>query len=391
MKKKITFERIGIILFCVTIIGGGIFTLKGNIQTIKENINKGYSKDKLSGMISAAESSINDLIYGKSAYINLFGLTSKLLNKHYVIETSGTNNVIKDNNGQLHFLTFPVDLDPYVEEVSRVKAVLDEMDIPLLYVQTPIKVIEDYTEIPVGLDDYSKENTDQFLKRLKEASIETLDLRQAIEVSDLDYSTLFYDTDHHWTTQTAFWGMGQVVAYLNEQFDIDLDPNHFYTNLDHYHLEKYEDSFLGSQGRRVGKYYGGVDDYTLILPNFETDYTVTIKKNNVEPSVREGTFEETIIHKNLIQDEDIFTNRYASYFGADYPEVILENHKADKDMKVLIFKDSFALPFSAFLSTMVSETRLIDTRYFKGDILDYISQYQPDLVLYVHKSMNMQA
>lgn len=389
MKKKITFERIGIVLFCITLIGGGVFTLNGNVKTIKENIKKGHSQGKLSGMISAAETSINDLIYGKTAYINLFGLASKVLNKHYVIETSSANNVIKDNNGQLHFLTFPVDLDPYVEEVSKVKSLLDKMDIPLLYVQTPIKVIEDYTEIPTGLDDYSNANTDTFLKKLEQAEIETLDLRQA--TSALDYNTLFYNTDHHWTTQTAFWGTKQVVQHLKEVFDIELDSNDFYTNLDQYQLKEYEDSFLGSQGRRVGKYYGGVDDYTLILPNFETDYTVTIQKNNVEPSVRQGTFEETIIHKNLIEEEDIFTNRYAAYFGADYPEVILNNHKAEKELKVLIFKDSFALPFSAFLSTMVSETRLIDTRYFKEDILEYIKDYKPDLVLYVHKSMNMQS
>ena len=59
-------------------------------------------------------------------------------------------------------------------------------------------------------------------------------------------------------------------------------------------------------------------------------------------------------------------------------------------MKVLIFKDSFGLPFSAFLSTMVQETRMLDTRYYNGDIEEYVKEYQPDLVLYVYKSINTQ-
>lgn len=392
MKKKVSFERIGIILFCFILISGCIFTLKGNVRTIVDNVKKGHSQGKISGMISATETSINDMIFGKTAYINLYGLTSRILNKHYVMETISANNVIKDNNGQLHFITYPINAEPYVEEVTRVKTVLDEMNIPLLYVQTPIKVIEDYTQMPTGIDDYSNENADAFVNKLIENDVDVIDLRNALEVSNLDYSTLFYDTDHHWTTPTAFWATGHVANYLKEQFNIDLDPNYFYTNLENYHTQVFKDSFLGSQGRRVGRYYGGVDDYTLILPDYDTDYTVTIKKNStLEPSVREGTFEKTIIQQDLIKDEDIFTNRYAAYFGADYSEVILNNNKSENDLKVLIFKDSFALPFSAFFSTMVSETRLIDTRYYKDDVLEYIKDYQPDLVLFVHKSMNMQA
>ena len=107
--------------------------------------------------------------------------------------------------------------------------------------------------------------------------------------------------------------------------------------------------------------------------------------------MHEGTFEEAIVKYNLLKDlDDVFTNRYAAYFGADFPEVIVENYLADNDKKVLIFKDSFGLPFSAFLSTMVSETRLIDKRYFSGSLEAYIKEYNPDLVLYVYKSINTQ-
>ena len=147
--------------------------------------------------------------------------------------------------------------------------------------------------------------------------------------------------------------------------------------------------FRSSQGRRVGKYYGGVDDYTLITPDFETQYEVTIHKSNAT-SETIGTFEEAVVRKSFLTTSDLYTNRYAAYFGGDFPEVIIKNALAETDMKVLIVKDSFALPFTAFFSTMVSETRMLDTRYSTKTVAEYVAEYEPDLVLYVYKSINTQ-
>ncbi|MBE6023578.1 MAG: hypothetical protein E7231_10145 [Cellulosilyticum sp.] len=396
--KRLSFERIGIVLFCATLIGSGALTLATGMKPIAKatlsGIKTGYTSDGVGGMleggISGLESGVNDNVYAKNSYVNLFGLTSKILNKKYIIETNVTNSVVKDSQGKLQFVTFPVDTQPYVDKIAGIKSVLDELGTPLLYVQTPLKVINGYDEMPIGITDSAETNTNHFMQQLDAAGITRLDLRENVSGEDLDLGSLFYNTDHHWTTQTAFWAVGEVVDYLKANMGIDLDPNNFYTNAENYTSKFYEDSFLGSQGRRVGKYYGGVDDYTLMLPNYDTDYSVTINKANASTTA-EGTFEDALVKYNLLNTEDIFTNRYAAYFGADFPEVIVKNKSADNDMKVLIFKDSFGLPFSAFLSTMVGETRLLDTRYYDGDVQEYIKEYNPDLVLYVYKSINTQA
>lgn len=393
--KKMSFERMGIIIFCATLIISSAYTLSGQVKSKLPNIKSNpTSLIKIGGKVKESivglESSINQNVFRKTDYINLFGLSAKLLKKHYIIENNPANSVVKDNHEDLQFICFEVDTMPYVKEISKVKEVLDEMNTPLLYVQTPLKTIEDYVKMPEGIIDYANKNTDEFMLELEEAGIEMLDLRENIKTSGLDYNELFYTTDHHWKTETAFWAVGEVTDYLKQHFKIDLDPNNFYTNEQNYHSVFYEKSFLGSQGRRVGKYYGGVDDYTLILPSYDTDYSVTINKTH-QSSVAEGTFEDAMVKYYLLRPKDIFTNRYAAYFGADFPEVIINNHGAAHKMKVLIFKDSFGLPFSAFFSTMVGETRLLDTRYYQGNIEEYIRHYDPDLVLYVYKSINTQA
>lgn len=396
--KRLSFERVGIILFCATLIGSGAFTLLGQAKPIAKatlnGVKQGYTSNGVSGMIeggiSGLENGVNENVYGRTSYINLFGLSSKLLNKDYIMETNVSNSVVKDNNDKLQFICFEVDTQPYVEEIAKVKEVLDELDTPLVYVQTPVKTIDGYTQMPIGITDYANSNTDRFMKQLADKGINTIDLRKNLKESSLDLGDAFYTTDHHWKTQTAFWAVGQVTNYLKESIGLDLDPKHFYTNEENYESVFYEKNFLGSQGRRVGKYYGGVDDYTLMLPKYDTDYTATINKSN-SSTTEEGTFEDALVKYNLLSPTDIFTNRYAAYFGADFPEVIVKNHSANNDMKVLIFKDSFGLPFSAFFSTMVGETRLLDTRYYDGDVEEYIRAYNPDLVLYVYKSINTQA
>lgn len=395
--KRLTLQRLGIGLFCGTLIGGGMLTIGTGAKAITKEmisgIKSGYTSNGLIGLveggISSIESGVSSNLFGEESFINLYGLVERGLGRHYIRDTNIAQSVIKDNNGQLQFITNPVDTVPYIEQISKVNAVLKEKGVPLVYIQTPLKVIDGYTQMPDSIIDYATSNTDAFVEGLQAEGVDVLDLRTAAEEDQLDKSTQFYNTDHHWRTETAFWGVGKTVEYLSKNYGIDLDPEGIYTNKDSYNITTYTQSFLGSQGRRVGKYYGGVDDYNLMLPNYDTEYAVTINKSD-SSTTKEGNFEETIIKKSLLEEESVFTNRYASYFGADFPEVVIENRKSNNDLKVLILKDSFALPFSAFFSTMVGETRMVDLRYYTGEIEDYIEAYNPDLVLYVYKSINTQ-
>ncbi len=396
--RNITLQRIGIVVFCFTLSYGGYKTIKPNIHPIMTDIlnevRVAYNDNKsieyiLKTAIRTLEGNVSDKFYGKESYINLYGLSERVLGKHYLIDVDETQSIIKDNNGQLQFAVQYIDTSQYVKSIKSTYELLQERDIPMLYVQTPVKVIEGYTKFPPMIEDYTDENTNFFKEKLMESNIPFLDLRNKVNESGIEYNNLFYHTDHHWTTRSAFWAACEVVDYLKQNMNIDLDENNIYTNIDNYDSRLFPNSFLGSQGRRVGEYYAGLDDYELVYPKFDTDYKVTINKGSVQ-SVSEGKFHEAIVKKHLLAGDDVFTNRYASYFGGDFPEVIVENNKIHNDTKVLIIKDSFALPFSAFLSTMVEETRLLDTRYYDGTVEDYINEYNPDLVLYVYKSINTQ-
>lgn len=398
--KYLKKQKIIIALFCIWITGMGVLTITSNFKVISKSIINGIkqgwnTEQDITAMIVGGAEGLEDGIesntYAKEMYIDLYGLTERLLGRRYIRDANPSNVVVKDSQGKLQFITFKANTEEKVNQIADIKEQLESKGIPTLFLQTPVKVIEGFTELPSSVEDYSNSNTDNFLTALDEKDVDYIDLRKEVEQDGLDKQTLFYNTDHHWTNQTAFWAVGKVVDYLEDELGIVLDETGFYRDLDHYEMTTYEKSFLGSQGRRVGKYYAGVDDYTLITPQFDTQYKVTINKSDSSTDYI-GSFQETIIKNNLLDmTESVYTNRYAAYFGGDYPEVIIQNQLCMNDKKIVIIKDSFALPFSAFLSTMVGQINMIDLRYFDQTKLDnYLEELNPDLVLYVYKSVTTQ-
>lgn len=99
---------------------------------------------------------------------------------------------------------------------------------------------------------------------------------------------------------------------------------------------------------------------------------------------KQGTFEDTIIVKDLIENEDIQTNRYACYFGGDYPEIKVENNNILSDKKILVIQDSYGLALSSMMTLRVKELRTVDLRHFEGKEIDYIREYNPDIVLIMY-------
>ena len=394
------YHKIVIIVFSLVISIGGLFSIGGNLKTLAKttwnSMKVGWQKEQnvlgvIEGFTEGIETGLTESFWLKEKYIDLYGLVERLLGRTYIRDVNPSLVVVKDNHEQLQFLTFSADYTEEVEKIDKLNKIVQKSNTPLLYVQTPLKIIEGFTQLPSSVQDWSTENTDKLLQALEDKGVDYLDLRQSIIEDGLNLEELFYKTDHHWTTHTAFWAMEQVVEKLENEYGMVLDIEKNYTDISNYKATEYPNSFLGSQGRRVGRFYAGVDDYTLLTPLFDTNYNVEIHKSDSVTSY-EGDFEETIIKTNLLdENESVYTNRYAAYFGGDYPEVRIENRNKAAGHKVLIIKDSFALPFSAFLSTMFAETRLLDLRYYDADKLEsYIEEYNPDVVLFVYKSLKME-
>ncbi|MBQ3180026.1 MAG: hypothetical protein IJB55_01555 [Firmicutes bacterium] len=323
-----------------------------------------------------------DNMPGREALVELDGLSRRLAGKKFVRDIDYSYSVVKDNHGWLQFITFALEPKAIVQDIASYQA----LGVPIMYIQPPTKFIEGYTEFPPTLYDKTAENVAENFALLEDAGVPVLDLRAAAEADALDKEQMFYRTDHHWRVETAFWAVQQTRAALAEEFGLLIDPDGYYSDPAHWQSAAYPQSFLGSQGRRVGRFYGGLDDFTLLTPDFATDYEVEITQYGGKTSETvSGTFADAVLDMSKLSAPSVYTGRYDVYWGADYPIVRADNLANEDGPRVLLIKDSYSLPYGAFLSAMVDELYMVDLRYYDiADLAGYIEEIAPDLMLIMY-------
>lgn len=380
---KFKKKNIEAILFICLIFSLFLAVSAYNLYSIVRGISLGQDTVQDSSWQKRIEYRVYNSIPGKTVFNEIFGTAQKLMGKKVVMDMA-YGSIYKSKYGQL---VFPVNSnDAYIDDIlNRMEILNNELKaegIPLLYVQAPYKVPENEVQLPKNSIDFSNSNMNKLLAGMKIRGIDTLDLRDHVFDGHMTQNEIFYNTDHHWRIEAAFDATWYIARYLNNKYNFQINIEK-YSNIDNYEQRTYEKSFLGSQGRRVGKIYGGLDDFTYIIPKFETKFILTDNNGN-ESIVSEGSFEEAIMDKTYmpLDKKDLTVNRYAAYHG-DNRELIFENRLVEKH-KILLVKDSFGIPVYSFLSLGVHETRAIDLRLFKSSVSEYVKKHRPEIVIVLY-------
>ena len=316
----------------------------------------------------------------KESLINLNGGIHRLLGARAI------NDRYLMDNGQMTYTLEKYDMSEGAQKTLDFYTALREKNIPMVYVNAPFKIPENEKQLPVGIEDFSNENANQFLSILKANQVPVLDLREKIADDGLNYEEIFYYTDHHWRVETGLWATAKILDFL-EELDPQLTTDKQVADPANYNVSTYENIFLGSAGRRAGTLYVKPDDFNVITPKFDTDISFFINSSNL---IREGKFEDTLLFKeHLTSDGMLDCNTYSTYSGDDVDLIKILNKNPNNGIscspkKILIIKDSFFKVVFPFLSLGYAQTHVIDLRAFSEDLMSYIQDYQPDLVMVMY-------
>lgn len=363
LKKKVTA-----IVFTATI---AVFFLLNVINLYKE-------KPELKLDPKSVENIVNENFYEKYAFIEAFSYIQKLMGK------SEENNfeVARDDEGKLYnvgFMTGPNDVTEITAKMKTLKEKFEGTDTKVMSLMPPDKYVKGYTKLDEGIPyNYANETADNYLENLKALGIDYVDFREYISESSIAPEDIFFDTDHHWKIGTAFWAYTKLVDELNIRYGENLDEDGYLRDKNNYNFITYKNSYLGSLGRKAGKSFVGYDDFELIFPKFSTNYTFKAVTNGNEVTSN-GRFEDALIANEVLKMEDLYdtqSDKYSSYLFWNQGLVHIKNNNMEEGPKVLIIKDSLAVPFAAFLSGVCSDVYLIDPRYYKGDILEYATSIE---------------
>lgn len=383
MEKRI--EKIILALFLVVLMLYGLVYSKGYryvdemidsvVADVKSENGKERDKDESGNDVpsfSATASQLNSSLTFKQDMVDINGTIAKKLGMREIYKDSGG---VVLNNGYVAGVYEYTSTDYEIEQIKGLKKFLDKRDIDLLYVNEPTKYFDDkYIEDDLGLKTYVNDNANRFLKRLEEAGIDYIDLREYF--TDKDSFEYFFKTDHHWTAPAGKLAAKIIAQELNNKYGYNIDMSLY--DDDKFVVKEYKAAWLGEQGRKLGASYVGMDDYTSVIPNYSTSFTVINGDTK-----RTGAFEEVLVSRSTYLPENntnIYKAKSWHYSYNGNTGIICNNNNVD-GKKILVLGDSFEVVTNTFLALGVSEVRGLVLRGFNGSVREYIDANDYDIVI----------
>ncbi len=382
MKHKLT-----IIVFCL--IMSVLFLINMLAAVAGGYFAAGWGNTSSQKALSVTYSVLNSVKKAdilKYPFVEINSMFQLGIGKNTVEDANPVYSVIRLKNDYLTFVYPEYDAEFYAKDLTEFNNELENKNIPMMFVQVPIKNDKYHDLLPYGTEDYSNINTDKLIEYISKNGIDTVDLRDVLRDEE-DISLKFFRTDHHWLPETAFDAYSYICSVLNDKYGFNIPKEQYSKESFVFNITK--DYVLGHIGNCVGvAYSGGTEDITIIKPKFPTYYTFDLiadEKGNRNPWTKKGLYENTVLDLNKLNQPIVYSRiGYHTYIGGDYGQLHLTNDNAPVDKKVLLVRDSFAAPFAAFLSTAVKHLNVVDLRYFGEDrtLSQYVDETKPDMVIF---------
>ena len=173
---------------------------------------------------------------------------------------------------------------------------------------------------------------------------------------------LYYKTDHHWTTQAAFYVFQEAAAGLGIEGDVS----------DDYVSYTVTDSFNGVLASKSG---AGLDEKEQIDIYVPTEGDDDVIVNYVD----EAKKRTSLYDSSKLETRD----KYGVFFGGNTSVMDIKTMSTSRQ-RLLVVKDSFADCFIPFLTPYYREIVVVDPRYYSGTLEDIMATYRitDALILY---------
>ena len=173
---------------------------------------------------------------------------------------------------------------------------------------------------------------------------------------------LYYKTDHHWTTQGAFYVFQDAAETLGIEGDVSDDFVSYTVT----------DSFNGVLAASSGVGLDEMEQIDIYAPTGGDDDVVL---NYVD----EGRKTTSLYDSSKLETRD----KYGVFLGGNTSVVDIRTVSTSQK-RLLVVKDSFADCFIPFLAPYYREIVVVDPRYYSGTMQDIMDSYRitDALILY---------
>ena len=210
-------------------------------------------------------------------------------------------------------------------------------------------------------DPYRDEEMIEKLYSLAGENLNTVDILSVFE--PMDRQSLYYRTDHHWTSLGAYTAYSTYMQEKGRDFRAKED-----------FTVRTEEGFRGTTYSRSALWLTPAEP--LQLWQGSENLTVT---NGESETVHNGVF-----YENRLEEAD----KYTVYLDGNHSVVRIENPDNAGKGKLLVIRDSYANCLGCFLAESYETVVLVDLRYYKNPISELYSQENFDDVLISYSLSN---
>lgn len=298
-----------------------------------------FTMDRLlsGNFISDFENLLVDQFPLRDYFMNLKFLVDKILLKDNI------NNIyLGKDNYLLQKYEKPKNTDEIINAINNL-----DLDINLSLMLVPTSITINKDKLPKNAVTYDELQTINYI--YNSVHIDTINVYDNLKNSK---NQVFYYLDHHWTTYGAY------EAY--KAFKPDYKT---------YKFNKVSDNFKGTL-------YSASNDF---LKKPDEIYSIDTNKVKVEyvfsKKIKSSLYEESYLDKK---------DKYSYFLDNNHPLIIIENLETTNTDELVIIKDSYANSFIPFLVSHYKKIHVIDPRFYKLSISDYVKEnsINEGLILY---------
>lgn len=300
------------------------------------------------------EEYISDQFIFRNLWINIKSSTEKLMGKKenndvYIAHDDYLIDKFKKPDQE--------DVDEKIKAVNTFVKNNSSLSNYIMIVPTKIKVLED--RLPKFVPSYDEVKYINDFYGSLDKNIKRINVFDALNKNKDKY--IYYRTDHHWTTEGAYYAYLEFCkkAKIKPKFDKE------------YNIDKVSNSFYGSLYSRSGVSDIEPDDINVYLPKKEENIIVNY-------------IEEKKKSVSLYNAEDLNTkDKYTLFTDGNHPVIKIQT-SSKSNKKLLVIKDSYANSFIPFLTSHYSDILVVDLRYYANKIEDLIkdNNITDTLILY---------
>jgi hypothetical protein len=248
-------------------------------------------------------------------------------------------------------------LNDNINSINRFASKLPGVLTHFLMVPNSVKIYED--KLPPFASPYDQLVTFEEVSEGLSEDVDFIGVYDTLLGKKDEY--IYYRTDHHWTMRGAFYAYETLADHLG------IIPY----EMDDFDSEIISDSFYGTFYSKANNAHISPDSIEIFKPKFEVHCEVNFLDS--------GKTSDSLYEYSYLSEKD----KYSMFLDGNH-SLIKINTDIKNGKKLVVFKDSYSHCFIPFLANHYEEVHVIDLRYYKLNVYEYIKENHINEALFLY-------